>query len=119
MITLKTLNQATAQQVFDQVVTHLMTQGKKSERFTGGSCLYLSDSGLKCAAGCLISDNEYLLQMEGSDWSDLIHYELVPRAHGCLISRLQIVHDEGLNWEKELKQVAKQFKLKFNWSSNG
>lgn len=30
MITLKTLPNATAQEVFDQVATHLLTQGEKS-----------------------------------------------------------------------------------------
>ena len=32
MITLKTLPQATAQEVFDQVANHLLEQGKKSEK---------------------------------------------------------------------------------------
>ena len=66
MITLKTLGKATAQEVFDQVATHLLTQNERS--LDGASCSYRNCDGLKCAAGCLISDDEYDNQMEGIDW---------------------------------------------------
>lgn len=56
MITLKTLADATEQEVFDQVANHLLTQMKKSEHtrknpYEYVNCLYRSSDGLKCAAG--------------------------------------------------------------------
>jgi len=48
--------------VFDKVVTHLLTQNKTSVQY-GGSCQYRTyredDTTLKCAVGCLISDKIY------------------------------------------------------------
>ena len=68
-ITLKTLGQATAQEVFDQVSSHLLTQMKKSINPKNPSlCVYHADSGLKCAAGCLISDDEYTPRMAALGW---------------------------------------------------
>jgi len=46
MITLKTLPQATAQEVFDQVARHLLTQGKKSISENNQYCMYRF---LKCS----------------------------------------------------------------------
>jgi hypothetical protein len=40
MITLKTLHNATAQQVFDQVAKHLLEQDKSSRDLDGGFCEY-------------------------------------------------------------------------------
>lgn len=90
-----------AQQVFDFVVTHLYTQGRKaiqdSQLFADfESCAYRSPDGAKCAVGCLLRDEEYKEEMEGSPVSDL-HSEgwlpsrLVP--HLALLTELQGVHD--------------------------
>ena len=56
MITLATLEQATAQQVFTQVKNHLLKQNEKS--MINGICAYRGSNGLQCAAGCLMSDEE-------------------------------------------------------------
>jgi hypothetical protein len=97
MITLKTLEQATAQEVFDQVATHLLTQNKKSAEMISveiAGCRYRSSDGLKCAAGCLIGDDEYSREMETRSWRYLIHINLVPDKHSDLICRLQKIHDD-------------------------
>lgn len=119
MITLKTLPQATAQEVFDQVATHLLTQNKRSER--GGRCTYQGINGTKCAAGCLISDDEYIPEMENiGHWAKLISQNLVPENHALLIRNLQIVHDGyvPLEWKQELKRVADNYNLTFNPPQN-
>ena len=75
MITLKTLPQATAQEVFDQVAKHLLTQMKKSVAKRAAEsasdskdyCMYRGFDGTKCAAGCLISDDEYKPEFEQKD----------------------------------------------------
>lgn len=60
MIALKTLAQVTDQEVFDQVKTHLLSQKVKSmSRTLEDTCAYRSANSLKCAAGCLIGDDEY------------------------------------------------------------
>ena len=115
MITLKTLPDATAQEVFDQVTTHLLQQNSKSmgERET---CLYRGDGNKVCAAGCLISDDEYNEQMEYQNWKELSNTKQVPEKHISLITSLQEIHDsiDTELWTKSLQELAKDFDLKFN-----
>lgn len=112
MITLATLPQATEQEVFDQVATHLLTQMEKSRntKFEGptpAGCLYRYGS-LKCAAGCLVGEDEYPEIVEGVDWNDLIEMDLVPINHASLIGGLQTIHDYSLpvEWAAELRDLA-------------
>lgn len=116
-ITLKTLGQATAQEVFDQVATHLLTQNKRSMlKFDADICAYRGDDGLKCAAGCLISDDEYNKElMEGFTWADMLDRLAagVSTKHNKLISKLQHIHD-GIKcdlWLGPLRGVATAFEL--------
>ncbi len=113
MITLATLPQATAQEVFDQVARHLLSQGVKSRN--SYSCAYRGANGLKCAAGCLISDNEYHCDFEGFNWFDLVDNEDAPSDHHVLIEALQLVHDENYSpeWNKALRDVAERFSITF------
>lgn len=117
-ITLANLHEATAQQVFDQVATHLLTQNEKSVDRTerGPECVYRSYKGLQCAAGCLISEHEYNPGMENNQWDDLAHSGIVPSDHKELIMELQCVHDTELayNWEHSLEKVANKTGLTFD-----
>jgi hypothetical protein len=115
MITLKTLPQATAQQVFDQVVNHLLTQNARStsEKF----CLYRDKiHSLKCAAGCLIGDDEYKEEFEGKTWMRLRKQGDVPSEHLALIIELQRIHDNSppRTWADQLKNIGVKFNLQFN-----
>ena len=118
MITLKTLHLATKQEVFDQVVTHLRTQRCKSIS-KGGTCQYRSEAPhsrvLKCAAGCLIADEEYIPSMERNTWGNLRKRKLVPRRHFRLIVALQTIHDmrHSLAWEREFRKTAGDFGLSY------
>ena len=112
-ITLSNLKEATKQQVFDRICAHLFTQMMKSETVSGvEECLYKSPNGLRCAAGCLISDNEYVTSMEGKYWEDLFPYK---KLHSDLISKMQYLHDkcDVKNWYSEMLQVSKIFDLEF------
>lgn len=126
MITLATLPEATEQEVFDQVVNHLLTQKEKCQDDVNGFtlCRYRAN-GKMCAAGCLISEEEYKSfqkseetrnYLEGHNWSDLIDYGRVPDQHEQLIIDLQVIHDETPpeEWEKRLKSMANAWGLKFN-----
>lgn len=110
MITLKTLPEATAQEVFNQVAEHLLTQQVES---LNDGCAYRNPQGLKCAAGCLMADDEYSPAMEGRTWDSLTRTEDIPCAHRALIVELQGCHDfyDPSTWGCQLEQIAIDFGL--------
>ena len=110
MITLKTLPNATAQQVFDQVAAHLMAQRQLSSD-AYGICQY-RHGNLMCAAGCLIGNGEYDESYEKlGSWGSLVAREIAPRDHIFLIQDLQDVHDEYnvREWPSILKRVSVKY----------
>lgn len=111
MITLKNLKKVSKQQVFDQVAEHLLKQNKASD--IGGVCAYRGPRGLKCAAGCLIADDEYNPSWEQKGWNMLVTNGEVPSAHKTLIRDLQTIHDEYNEdeWRKQLFVLADGYKL--------
>lgn len=113
-ITLKTLPQASEQEVFTQVAAHLLTQQQKAED-TGGCHYHDKDLDLKCAAGCLIADEEYAAGMEGLDWETVVCEGYAPNSHLELIACLQEVHDstDPVHWEFELEKLARKRGLEF------
>lgn len=115
MITLATLPEASAQEVIDQVARHLLVQGKKSIRVKGvnTNCLYRNSDGTKCAAGCLISDEEYDPSFEKTTWMSLCAEGRVPPDHEALIVKLQEIHDFELpsKWEQKLEKLADALSL--------
>lgn len=117
----------TKQETFDTVVDHLRTQGQPSIR--DGECAYRGALGRRCAAGVLISDEDYKPSMEG-------HSILVPRGEGTacaavvkaghdmvLAQDLQAVHDRTESWtgcglsdegEALLRRVAQRHELAYS-----
>ena len=63
--------EASLQDIFDFVATHLITQSVVSED-ASGQCVYRSPDGLKCAIGCLIPDDAYRGNLEGHEGNHLI-----------------------------------------------
>lgn len=120
MITLKTLPFATEQEVLDQVVAHLLTQNARSQLPLGGPCVYRGPRGLKCAAGCLISDQEYHPSWLDKRWAVLVDAGEVPATHKFLIADLQRIHDNisVRQWEKHLRGLALEHCLTFNFKGN-
>lgn len=121
MITLSNLAEASLQDIFNQVATHLLTQGKRSEsgNCDQNTCLYVHGN-LKCAAGCLIADDEYDTDMEGDSVRSVVlrfnNSKDLPRpaerALG-LIQDLQQMHDksEPGYWREELAALALNYGL--------
>lgn len=109
MITINTLPQATQQQVFDQIALHMLTQNERSTADKGG-CAYRGTGGLMCAAGCLISDDEYTPEMDTQNmtWAMIVDDGLATSDHFELISSLQHLHDERLPiyWRASLRRIA-------------
>ena len=123
MITVKTLHQATAQEVFDQIAEHLLKQGKKSQTITG-SCKYRGPDGLRCAAGCLLGDDEYDPQFEDRTWWTVLSmlsvtYGISVYSHDALISQTQEIHDSYTpdEWRSLLSKLATKFDLEFKFDS--
>lgn len=114
-----TIPPTTAQGIFNTVKTHLLTQGVKSIK-ESRVCQYRMPDGRKCAAGVLITDEEYSPVMEGQlfitllnsgEWRSLERFE----PHRELINELQSVHDNHtpVEWEYALQCVALKFDLTF------
>ena len=114
-ITLKTLGEATAQEVFDQVVRHLRSQDKQSIDVESKACCYRGDMGSKCAAGILISDDEYSKDFEDKGWGELLNYTDISCNHKGLIQSLQDCHDFEwvYGWMAKLKIIASEYNLTY------
>lgn len=118
----------TMQEVFDKVVDHLRTQGEPAKN-SRGKCKYKTDSGLKCAIGCLIEDDEYNPKMEGlslifspaNDNSGLFPSWMQREPINPLLNQLQRCHDfngnDDSHWrdhlEEGFKDIAKYYQLTF------
>lgn len=105
-------NISEAQNIFNTVVAHLRSQGKKAaER---DICKFRTSDGLKCAVGCLIPDNVYSTEIEGQYLIDVIR-ELIPQyeSYFDLLQGLQRVHDgyPAAKWEEGLVMLAGHFGL--------
>ena len=111
MITLQTLKDATAQQVFDQCKAHLLAQGKKSSALVDGrkTCYYKAGD-MKCAAGCFISKKQYKPSFENETWNSLVDRNAVPEYHSDLIRALQRIHDgeKPSRWKSKLNVLEKK-----------
>lgn len=103
------------QLTFNTVATHLLTQMERAQTKEG--CRYRAPNGLKCAVGCLITDEEYDYGMEGRGWSSLLiaFPGLKSRIgrHGRLLTRLQTIHDgeQVTRWADCLRRTASEHAL--------
>ena len=88
------------EKVFRKAIKGLLKQGVQSTNLASTPnriiCEYRTVSGLKCAVGMLIKDDEYLKEMEYKSIWDLIESNLFPKRlapHKDLLSQMQIIHD--------------------------
>lgn len=123
----------TAQTILNTVAAHLRKQGQPARNPDTGTCQYRAKTAsgvtLSCAVGCLITDEEYVPEMDagfrGSTVRALIERKLLP-AHLVeferLLMGLQRVHDTLAYWgaggfnalgERALRQVASDFDLTY------
>ncbi len=119
-ISTENLADATAQEVFNHVAHHLLTQNVKAGEKVDWSfvCLYKDGRNNKCAAGCLIPDELYTKEMEDRPWFSTGENSLgkrgmcqefgFPDNHSGLINNLQEVHDaySPAGWKDRLSNVA-------------
>lgn len=119
MITLRTLRQASLQEIFDQAARHLLAQNAHSRALVASglghesmTCAYRGKGGLKCAIGVFISDDEYRPEWEGKD-AEVVCAEYSTPDQLSLLSELQTVHDFTSvdSWRWELAEVASEANL--------
>jgi hypothetical protein len=114
------------QEIFDKVVRGILSQGGPSasacDEFTKIRCKYRSTNGRKCAAGHLISDEDYDPEMEDLGSIRNNHYVknyLFNQHIDCgFAAILQTIHDETFRnhpnndenfirvWSEEMKILA-------------
>lgn len=129
----------TNQEIFDRVADHLIKQGKPARDRTG--CRYRGPGGTQCALGCLIKDEFYSTELEGSTFACTRVQEAVFKSLGVgrerrsaqLLYDLQDLHDgaptnfgnlitgffqrcdQRVVWKSALRQLAKNYNLQVNF----
>lgn len=117
--------------LFNDVKTHMLKQGMKAID-EQGNCCYKTESGLKCAIGCLIPDELYDLYFEGKGVGAVVGFSngnpdnypvrnYLMNKYSVdsfakmknLLFKLQDIHDEidETNWGVELDKLDKKFAL--------
>lgn len=116
-ITLSNLSESTEQEVFDWICINLLKQGEKSIILYSSDMhypMYKNEDGLKCAAGWLMSDDEYEGKFERvGSWDNLVSGGHVPSAHEELIRDLQIIHDSApvTQWKNQFTRLGNKLHL--------
>ena len=113
----------TAQQTFNKISKHLLTQLEVSA--TNQQCLYRMNSGLQCAVGCLIPDDQYYGALEGNSVEHIVGQVPALQFHDFYtMTQLQLLHDDAWNkkrigerWSDALVQYAGVNNLSTRWIS--
>lgn len=106
----------TGQDVFDKVAKHFVTQVVQSELGDeSDTCAYRSPEGLTCAAGCIIPDEHYREEFEGTTWMCLTEAGNVPKEHRDLIQCLQGIHDDNIRLNAlKVKMALRECALEYD-----
>lgn len=135
----------TKQDIFDTVVEHFKQQKVPAFSEDLSTCVYRTQEGLKCAFGCLLTDEEYKFEMEENDVLGLYKEGFLPKRFepfleiseqdeapvyvrdNGILTKLQQIHDKQGDGgtllcpttATQLRAVAKEFNLdasKVNWA---
>lgn len=114
------------QEVFNKVLTHLRTQGKKSfdNPKTKGESAYFSSDGCKCSIGIFIEKDEYNPVFEHYNVGQMLMLPQVPQSlkerlyshlENWFLKDLQDVHDvfPVEEWENKMKLIAIRHQLNY------
>lgn len=108
----------TAQELFSDVVTKVVAQGRPSED-DKGNCLYRHPEGLKCAAGHALTDEEFEYAggraLNGA-WLGALTLPDRLKPHVDLLDNLQVCHDAANrdNFVPAFLSMAADAALTFN-----
>jgi hypothetical protein len=101
----------TNKEIFNKVRKHLLTQRAQSFLEDNQTCAYRSPKGLKCAVGCLISDEDYSTDMEVT----IVPYcykEYVGDAKGTILLKKVLskyIPEKSLPFLEELQSIHDQY----------
>lgn len=119
--TIKVEDLSDLQIIFNKVSSHLLQQNEVSRLDDSSCCAYRSSTGLKCAVGCLITDENYSPELEKALFShSKIMTALEKSGVKCsndnlkkLLGELQYMHDfrHPSGWKIILKEIAQKFNL--------
>lgn len=109
----------THRQIFDKVKEHLLKQGNKAVG-DNGKCVYKASTGMKCAVGCLITDEHYYNRLETQPATNEAVCNAVRSSNKglritekfkSLLYELQTTHDNipSPSWENHLQLVEKRY----------
>lgn len=113
IVSIRNLHEVSEMDVLEFITAHLLSQRKMSRTFTPvlnrTICRYKHDD-LRCAAGCLIPDEDYRPEMEGNVWYTLINKKMVPPHHAWVIAKAQSIHDftPVKAWAEELQKLKEK-----------
>lgn len=117
----------TLQDIFNKVATHLIEQGKPAATELG-ICKYRTNTGLRCAAGCLIPDELYDNKIENhsvryTETAAILYeagvYDEDERDTQCgarvdLLAQLQRIHDNAADKDLSLDEIKRIWVHKLN-----
>ncbi len=122
----------TLQEAFDKVLFGLRAQAVGSFDYSGvgmaPSCLYRNKTGLKCAIGQLIPDDEYVPEMEAllflaiKDPQHPAHCKTLSKVPVFFLRDLMSIHDmfmpqrkgdSMLRWEDQMRETAGRYGLHY------
>ncbi len=121
MISMATIHNNTAQEIFDFVAVHLLTQKRKSMMIDPNYpeepiCAYRGEGDTKCAAGACIADEDYRIEFEGKN-ADFVSARITGKYLTCypaeILLSLQYIHDQidEVEWKDQLSYLAERTEL--------
>ncbi len=111
----KDVQQASLQEIFDQVSQGLLKQGRKS--LVEGECEYWGDNNCRCSFGFLMSPEEAAFYAGKGPYCISGWESLSPEKQLLLICLMDCHDDYKVNeWKKMLEAIADQFELNCNFS---
>lgn len=118
------MNPYERRELFDRIEKHLLTQNARAEIVdleTGGSkCRYRTGGGRSCAIGCIITDENYDVGLEGSVVGDSrlnkavcdsLGLDYLRAAESNILNDLQMIHDATpvSNWQFALNATRQKY----------
>jgi len=105
------------QEAFEIATKHMFAQGKRAA--AADTCLYRTDTGLKCAIGALIPDDQYDESFESTNVEDLVTIKDIPALSGLdveFLKLLQRIHDNLECWfdESYFKNMLRELAVRFD-----
>lgn len=115
MITIYNCHQNTAQEVFDAVAIHLLSQNAQSLDSTGTKCQYHGIGNIACSIGSRIPKTHNFSDLENMSLEEI--FGDPKHTHVNLLRALQYVHDSDTeynpisDWKNELIDLARRLNL--------